>query len=394
MKRLAKRLGFFLLSAAVIAACCMPASAADGGNATEPIRTVNDYDASAWTFSEGVTAEQVSDGGKYRAVRLTGAAGEAFSARTSDCDGNEFMIDLSVDVASLGEQSAILLRLEGEEVFADFRIDLDAEDYDVTLTAAGREIALTGVSYGDGGRIQVRLADDQLLNLETQGYAQGWNFVAGCDKWYNGQVNQFTGSAAEKQTMIEIGQALSAMEREGLDFVLETEGFPNGCTIDLAQLNSECYYDYDLFAAPYLNAEDDIYYNRVAFSWALPDATEYPRAGFRVECYCGEVLEQTYVYDNAYASSVSENQLHQNTEDRYEVTAYEQVDNVMSAVACYTVAFQYEPLVVRTLEGHFWYFIVAVIVLAIVIAAVIIIYVNYFDIKRALRGKKRDRHAV
>ena len=135
-------------------------------------------------------------------------------------------------------------------------------------------------------------------------------------------------------------------------------------------------------------SDEDVYYNRASFTWALPDVDRFPRAGFRVERYRGEELEQTYVYDNAFASSVAETELKQNTEYNYRVTAFEQVDSVMSAVACYTVSFKYEPLTVHTLEGHFWYFIVAVLGLAIVLAGIIVLYVYYFDLKKKHRRRK------
>ena len=89
----------------------------------------------------------------------------------------------------------------------------------------------------------------------------------------------------------------------------------------------------------------------------------------------------------ADASSLSETTLKQNTEYTYRVTAYEEVDSVLNAVACYRVAFQYRPLTIRTLQGHFWYFIVAMIVLLAVLAAVILGYVYYYDIKKKLKKR-------
>ena len=192
--------------------------------------------------------------------------------------------------------------------------------------------------------------------------------------------------AAAGEVMRRMGESLSAADRQDLTFEMRTSGFA-ACRIDLAQLNNDCYYDYYLLPAPAVASEEDIYYNRAAFSWTLPDAEAFPRAGFRVERYCGEVLEQTYIYDNAYASSLSETTLKQNTEYTYRVTAYEEVDSVLNAVACYRVAFQYRPLTIRTLQGHFWYFIVAMIVLLAVLAAVILGYVYYYDIKKKLKKR-------
>ena len=379
----------FFLGLLIAAVLLGGALLAPAGAAAEEAEVLNDYDPSLWTFSEGMTATVLSEEGKNTAVRME--SGSGFTASAAGCDGTEFMIDFTLGLDGLGEESLIVLRLfKGEETFAQFTLRPGEGSYSVTLDAGGEQAVLDGVAYGGSdpaeGRIQVRLAYDELLDLETQTRSDGWNFVAGCSKLTNGQLNVFSGNAGERAVMQRMGEFLSAADREDLTFEIRTSGF-TACRIDLAQLNADCYYDYYLLPAPAVASEEDIYYNRAAFSWALPDAEAFPRAGFRVERYCGEVLEQTYIYDNAYASSLSETTLKQNTEYTYRVTAYEEVDSVLNAVACYRVAFQYRPLTIRTLQGHFWYFIVAMIVLLAVLAAVILGYVYYYDIKKKLKKR-------
>ena len=113
-----------------------------------------------------------------------------------------------------------------------------------------------------------------------------------------------------------------------------------------------------------------------------------------MERYKGDSLDGVYTYDNAFAASLSETQLKQNTAYTYRVIAFSEVDGVSNAVACYRVCFKYSPLLIETPKGNFMWFIIAVILLIVIIAAVILLYVYFHDIKASLKRGRIKKHAV
>ncbi len=174
-------------------------ASAEESSPVEPIRTINDYDASEWTLPSGAVAEQVQKDGKYQGVEMRGADG--FTVKREGLDLMEFMVDFSVFPAE-GESPTVTLALEGESgTVASFGVLVGEKNYSAELSVGGKTVKLTRVSYGKGGegkQIELRLAYDTLLNLETQVKSDGWNFVAGCDRMSNKQCNVFTGNAEEK----------------------------------------------------------------------------------------------------------------------------------------------------------------------------------------------------
>lgn len=379
-----------ILMFSLAAGASLPAKADREGKTVLPIETVNDYDPDFWEMSGGVSSEIIKSGGRRTAVRFS--SDKDFSITGRGLDGAEFMVDFTVDTHALTDGSSVDFSFFGELTFAEITVALAENKYNAKLTAGDKSVTLSGVKYGSEGRIQLRLAYDRLLNLETQAYSDGWNFVAGCDKWTNGQANIYTGNAATKLAMGEIGETLSAFDYDDLSLTVSVNGFTEPA-IDITQLNSQCYYDYYLFAQPNVNYEDDVYYNRIAFNWDLPEIGDYPRVGFRVERLVGGEVEETFVFDNAYASSLSENKLAQNTAYEYRVIAFEQVDSVLNAVACYRVAFKYEPVVITTLKGSIWYLVIALISIAVLLLAIILTYVYYYDIRKAIKKKGEQKNA-
>ena len=245
----------------------LSASAAEAPQTVEAMQTMNDYDPSLWDLGSGATAEKISDGEKCTGVEFL-AAGD-FTAKTSDLDPMEFMVDFSV-FPKEGENPTVSVALSSEAgEFADIDVKVGANSYSAELKVGEKSVVLSNVAYGFseiGKQIELRLAYDNLLDLETQVYSENWNFVAGCDKWSNVQRNIYIGNAEEKAAMGEIGAELSSRLGEKLDFSISLKGFSES-KLYLTQLNTSYYYDYALFAAPTVKDAEDVYYNRIAFSF-------------------------------------------------------------------------------------------------------------------------------
>ncbi len=146
-----------------------------------------------------------------------------------------------------------------------------------------------------------------------------------------------------------------------------------------------------------MKSEEDVYYNRIAFSWDLPDVGQYPRSGFKVERLNEGRLEKILSFDTVYASSVSETRLSQGTSYEYRVSAFEEVDTLLNAIACYRVTFKYEPITVGTLEGNVWLLVITILAVVFVLAAIIVGYVYFNDVRRHIRNKRKEKkqiHAV
>ena len=389
MKKIISLLCIICFLTAFVASLTLVAGASDAS----PVRVANDFRSEDWTFSDGVEADFRQRAGERISLSLLSENSD-FYLNVSDRSAWDFKIDLGLDAAALTEDTAFDMSLyDGDSPVAALKVLPHGETYDVKLTVGGSVLEFTGVYYGDFNdgmlRVQIRFSYDSLLDLNTQTYSDGWNFVAGSDKFYNSQANIFSSKAQYSEPMSDITAAMEEKRLDGLTFRMNVTGYIADHALDVIQLNDEYYYDYAVFAAPRLVDDTSLYYDRIAIMWDLPALSEYQRTSFRVERFVGDVREKITNFSDAYASSLSDTRLKQNTAYSYKVSAYRELDTVLNSIACESLAFKYETFTTTTLKGDFGIFIRFSVVFVVVMALIIVLYVFRYDIGKFFNKRKK-----
>lgn len=372
----------FIIIISVLAAIIMPRILPFAASASLKSEKENDIELSDWAFKDERLPQIIYDGENARSVTFSLPSNGKAEYKREISSGN-FMADF--DLSSGDDFDGETVRIivgGGEDVFYSFDIILSSQSYNVILSAGAHNYELRNVAYGEDGRVQLRLAFEEVIDFETYSKHRTWNFVAGSNKMTNKNANRFVSSDFE-----EISDALMSPQSATVSVVNASE---SEIEFTFRQISFFCFYDYEIFEAPgVLNEAEDIYYNRISITWTLPDISSHPRGGFKVERVRDGAVEEILMFDNAYVSSITDRKLKQNTSYTYRVTAFEEVDAVTSKVACERVTFKYKDVTVTTLKGNPTTFIIVSIISIILIAGIILIYIKFYDIKSLINKKMK-----
>jgi len=359
---------------AVCVLCLLPLVSTNGrtfGSEENLARWINDYSAESWEYGSETFAEHESgaDGG----IRLR-SGGEIYAAYLPSALAKEFMAEASVDADGAQGGSISFDFFGGGEEAYSVAVAIGSLSYSVVLNIGGSEYTLSEVPYGAAGEISVRLAFDMVTDFSTYTQSETWNFVAGSSKTTSKRINRFFDADFETAE-----EKLNAAVQDELYVQIRASGLGESGLL-LSQLFNRAFYDYPVFQAPEV-IENSVGYTKLGIVWELPDATQHTRGGFEVRRASVSDNYETFTFDNAYAFTLSDKELKQNTEYTYSVTAYREVDNVTNRVACYKVSFRYEDITVKTMKGDPRTFIVLSICFAVVLTGIVALYVYFYRIK-------------
>lgn len=356
----------------------------------QDITVENEADVAAWEKIDADSASTVSlvntESQEGVLLETEEKSGEVLAFRyTQAISAEECMLDFFVDAQNLAENSTVSLRFKDksdpETELYRIELVLSEDSYQAELYSGELTAGLKNVKYGDNGRIQVRLAKDDVENFMTAQSEPSWNFVAGCDRSSNKQANQFVDSdfvaMHEYLEQVLVGKDLL------LEVSLHTDGVgQNAASVLFRQIGYDNFYDIYVFPAPKQPIGEGVYYSRISLTWELPDIEEFPRGAFVVERYAGDRLEKTYRFANAYAATLTDSNLAQATTYTYEISALEQVDTVSNKIACSNVLFRYHSVTVTTMQGDPTLFLIILSCSLLVVCGLILLYVFRFDVER------------
>ncbi|MBQ7164654.1 MAG: hypothetical protein IJU84_02095 [Clostridia bacterium] len=378
---------FFIAVLIVSVLLFFPVTARAEGN----IRTENDINISDWSCSSGNAPRVAVSGGANDGIYLSGeGSGEVFSCGYGrEVPSRSVMADFSAETYSGGYsgKTEVIFSFgkDGAEYFR-FVFTLREGGYDAAFIVGDESYSLSGMKYKEEGHIQFRIAREEVRDYDSGEIYETWNMILGIQKSaapkndkYNTRVNRY-----ESEDFAAISDALDeAVTENGVYLtVFARSDSEAGIGVTVRQISYFCFYDYAFLDASRISV-NKLDYTNIGFSFTLPE-NGFEVGGFVIERYKGEVLDKTFVITNAYADSISDTQLKQNTEYRYVITALKNVSST-NRTACSTISFKYEELKLRTQKGYLWKLFAGVAVFVASCAAFVLLYVFFNDIKKILK---------